>query len=638
MSDGKREHRPHPDGSSGSEAPGQDRRSRSAGPGRGPGRGPGGHGARIETPKNFRRAIRRLIAYFGGEWPSLLVVAGAIIVSSVLKAIGPARIGSAITQHIERAPNMAEFVRQMLIVSAIYLAAWIADSLNGAFMNRAGNRLVFRLRRDSFSHLQNLSMAYFEQRGLGDIISRVTNDIEMIYNALTNGFANLLGGLVSIVGILVAMVVLDLTLSLVVLALLPVLVVVTAVIGKMVRQAFRTNQALIGQLNATVNESISSARLIKTFHTESDTYDRFVKISDDARKAGARAEIVSFAVHPLMRLINGLAGALVIGVGGYLAVTRGGGYTIGLITAFVLYARRFFEPLRRITEVYNLIQSALAGAERVFEMLDEKPEIVNAADAKTVDDIEGHVEFRNVSFGYLPDQIVVDDVNLVANSGQVVAIVGPTGAGKTTLVNLLSRFYDVRGGAILVDGTDIRDLDIDSFRTRMGVVLQEPYFFADTIMRNIKYGKPNATDDEAINAAITADADHFIRRLPEGYETMLQERGANLSEGERQLLAIARAILADPRILILDEATSSVDSLTEATIQKGLLTLMEGRTSFIIAHRLSTIRNADQVVVLHDRKIIERGTHDELMEADGFYARLYRLQFERPEITEEMDI
>ena len=595
-------------------------------------------GMQIEAPQNFRAALGRLLRYFGYEWRALIVTATGIIAFSVLRALGPARLGNAITQHIELDPNMAAFTTQMLIVVAIYGAAWIAEALARAFLARASNRLIFRLRRESFSHLQQLSMSFFERRGLGDIISRVTNDIEMIYNALANGMAELVGGVFSLAVTLVAMVALDLRLSLVIFALLPLLIWVTGIVGKLVREAFRTNQAMIGRVSAHLNESVAAVRVIKSFHKEQDTAGRFREINADARDAGSRAEIVSFAVHPIMRVINGLAAALIVGVGGYLAVTTGGGYTVGLLSAFLIYSSRFFEPLRQITQVYNLIQSALAGAERVFEVMDAEPEITNKENAVAMQDIAGDVTFRDVSFGYEPDQTVVRDISLDARSGQVVAIVGPTGAGKTTLVNLLSRFYDVRSGAIRVDGVDIRDMEVNSLRTRMGVVLQEPYFFADTIMANIKYGNPSATDEEAMEAAHTADADHFIRRLPEGYQTMLLERGANLSEGERQLLAIARAILADPRILVLDEATSSVDSLTEATIQRGLIRLMEGRTSFIIAHRLSTIRGADQVIVLHDQRIVERGTHEELMERNGFYARLYRMQFERPEITEEMSI
>ena len=600
--------------------------------------GSGRFGGKIETPENFKKAIGRLIKYFGNEWKSLIVVSIGIISGAILKATAPARIGQAIRRHIEIQPEVEAFVRAMVTVLLIYLFAWIADALSSAFTARIGNRLVYRMRRDTFNHLQSLSMSYFDNRGIGDIISRVTNDIEMIYNALTNGFTNLLGGLFSIVGILIAMLILDLRMSLVVLAMLPVMIVTTATLGKLVRKAFRTNQRLIGQLTGRIAESISTIKVIKSFHRERRTYESFTELNAEAKTAGIKAEVVSFILFPIMRMMNGVTLALVVGIGGALVTLRTGEYSIGLLTAFILYARRFFEPLRQVTNVYNLIQSALAGAERVFEIIDSKPQITNRPDAKHIDDIKGDVEFRQVSFGYLPDQVVLEGIDLEARSGEVVAIVGPTGAGKTTLVNLLSRFYDARSGSILIDGTDIRDIEINSLRTKMGVVLQEPYFFSGSIIDNICYGNAAATSDDAIRAATLSKADSFVRRLPEQYETKLLERGTNISQGERQLLAIARAILADPAILILDEATSSVDTLTESLIQRGLLELMKGRTSFVIAHRLSTIRNADKVLVVHDRRIVERGTHDELMKADGFYSRLYRLQFEKPEITEDMDI
>jgi ATP-binding cassette subfamily B protein len=597
-----------------------------------------GYGSKIERPESFRAAVARLVRYFGGEWPSLIVVGIAIAASALLKAIAPALIGNAISNHIEIAPDASAFVRDMLVVLGVYAGAWLADALNGGFMVRAGNRLVARLRSESFNQLQRLSMSYFDRRGIGDIVSRVTNDIEMIYNALTSGFGNLLGGLMSTVGMLVAMLALDLRLSLVVLTVLPLMVIITARIGRRVRTAFRENQRLVGKMNAVLAESITSIKVTKTFHRGQETIENFERVSEDARAAGERAETASFILHPMMRVINGIALALVVAVGGTLVVTVGQPYTVGLITAFILYSRRFLEPLRQVTEVYNLIQSALAGAERVFELMDAEPEVRNAAEAKELSDIRGDVRFEQVSFGYLPDQTVLDEISFEANSGETIAIVGPTGAGKTTLVNLLSRFYDVREGSIRIDGRDVREIDIDSLRTRMGVVLQEPYFFADTIAANIRYGKPSASAQEVERAASIAEADQFIRRLPDGYETVLLERGLNLSEGERQLLAIARAVLADPKILVLDEATSSVDSLTERLIQRGLLNLMEGRTSFVIAHRLSTIRNADRVLVLHDHRIVESGTHDELMEKQGFYARLYRMQFEKAEITESTSI
>jgi ATP-binding cassette, subfamily B, multidrug efflux pump len=479
-------------------------------------------------------------------------------------------------------------------------------------------------------------MGSFDKRGIGDFISRMTNDIEMVFNAMNNGFTSMVGGMLSMIMTLIAMFVLSVPLTFVILAVVPVMAVLTGVIGKKIRGAFRKNQEWVGRLTASIEESVSGIKVTQTFRREEAEFAKFEKINDQSQKVGVEAELISFAFMPLMNIMTSLTLGLIVGVGGYMALkSTAEGVSIGLLTSFILYSRQFFEPLRQITQVYSMIQSALAGAERLFEMMDMKPEVVEKPDALPLNDIRGIVEFSNVGFAYEEGKTVLEEINFRTEPGQVLAIVGPTGAGKTTLINLLSRFYDVGSGRIAVDGTDIRDLKIDDLRTSMGVVLQEPFFFAATIRENLLYARPDATEEQMISAAKTANAHYFVSRLPEGYDTMLSERGNNLSQGERQLLGIARAILSDPRILILDEATSSVDSLTEAHIQEGLIRLMKGRTSFIIAHRLSTIRNANHVLVMHNRRIVESGTHDELMaKPDGFYAKLYGMQSQKLEILE----
>ena len=601
------------------------------------GRGRGRHGMPIETPKNARGATRRLLGFFAGEWPVMIPAGVGVVVAAVCKAAAPGALGGAIEQHIEISPSMAGFIAAMTTVLALYLGGWAGDVLSGVFMARAGNRLVYRLRRKSFGHVQKLSMAYFDKVGIGDLMSRLTNDIEMIYNALTNGFTSLVGGLFSMVGILIAMLFMNPLLTVLIVAVFPIIIITTALVGRLVRRSFRTNQQAIGKLQTEIEESVSAVKLIKSFGNEKSAYDSFVTVNDEARAAGQVAETASIMLHPIMRVVNGLSLAIVIGVGGYMVVTGVPGYTVGLMTAFVLYGRRVFEPLRGISGVYNLIQSALAGSERIFEVLDQEPDIEaeggeaqgsgTAAGGEHVAvgaEIRGSISIDNVTFSYLEGSPVLHSVNLDVSAGETIAIVGPTGAGKTTLVNLLSRFYDPDAGKIRIDGKDVRDIPIHTLRRSMGVVLQEPYFFADTIRENIAYGQPRADEETIVRAAKRARADESIRHLPEGYDTKLVERGMNLAQGERQLLAIARAVLAEPRILILDEATSSIDSLTERRIQEGLLELMAGRTSFIIAHRLSTIQNADRVVVVENGRVLETGSHDELMAAGGRYAQLQR--------------
>jgi ATP-binding cassette subfamily B protein len=539
----------------------------------------------IEAPRDYAKTLRRLLRYFGG-FKALIVAATIFIAAATLfRTLVPALVGEAIKVDLELGRDLPDFVHRMKIILAIVIGAWIADAVSGILMTRLSNRLVYRLREDSFARVQTLSMKSFDRHGIGDFISRMTNDIEMVYNAMNNGFANLVGGLLSMVTVLAAMLLLSWRLSLVVIAVVPVMAVLTGIVGKRIRNAFRKNQEWVGRLSSSIEESVTGVRVTQTFCREEAEFAKFEKINDANQRVGVEAELISYTFMPLMNVMTSLTLGLIVGVGGALAMKGAGapdagafpgGVSIGLLTAFILYSQRFFEPLRQITQVYNMLQSALAGAERLFELMDTRPEVVEKPDVLPLADPAGAVEFTGVGFGYEEGKPVLDEIGFRTRPGQVVAVVGPTGAGKTTLVNLLGRFYDVQSGSITIDGTDIRDLRIDDLRRCMGVVLQESFFFATTIRENLLYARPGATEEEMIAAARTANAHYFISRLPHGYDTLLSERGGNLSQGERQLLGIARAILADPRILILDEATSSVDSLTEARIQEGLIRLMKG--------------------------------------------------------------
>ena len=589
------------------------------------GRGPGSRG-KIESAKDFKKTIKRFIMYFGTEKKVLIVAGIAIIAATLLRVITPAMVGNAIKENIEINPDAAMFIERMFQLLGIYVAVWLIEGISGILMTKSANNIVFKMRNQAFAHVQKLSMSYFDKKGIGDVMSRLTNDIESIYNILSNGFSALIGGVLSLVGTVIAMIVLDFKLSLVVILVVPILLYMTTFIGKRVRKVFRKNQALIGGMSSKIQESFSGMKVIKTFGREEEEYAEFEKINSKVRDMGIKADLTAYLLNPLMNFFMAFTLALVVAGGGFLIMKYEGIYSVGLLTSFIMYARRFAQPLRRLTGVYNMLQSSIAGAERVFEVLDTKVEVNSCQDAVILDDIYGDIEFKNVIFGYDKDKIIIDDISFKAQRGEVVAIVGPTGVGKTTLINLLSRFYDVDEGVIAIDKQDIRKIDLNSLRSKMGVVLQESFFFSTTIRENLLYGNPSASDEEIIQAARLARADHFIKKLPKGYDTVLSERGMNLSQGERQLLAIARAILADPKILILDEATSNIDTLTEVHIQEGLLELMKNRTSFIIAHRLSTIKNADKVLVMKNGKIIEQGKHQELLKLNGFYSTLYKMQ------------
>ena len=542
-------------------------------------------------------------------------------------------MGLAIDRFIA-AGDRSGLLRMVLLMLGAYVGAWLAQAGQFALMATISQRVLRDLRERLFVHLQSLSLSYFDRHPHGELMSRLTNDLDVLNRVLSQQVTQTVSGLLTLVGILVMMFVINFWLALASMIVFPIMVLFVGWVGRRTRSGFRDYQMRIGRLNGQLEEMFSGQRVIIAFGQEVRALADFDRANNEVRDVGIRAQTFAMLVPPLMGILSNANIAVLAGLGGWMVLE--GLATVGTIATFYNYSRRFAAPLRQLGNLYNQLQSALAGAERVFEIIDEEPELPDRADAVELTRVEGEVDYDHVDFGYEEGVPVIKDVSLEAWPGRTFALVGPTGAGKTTLVNLLTRFYDVDEGSISIDGIDIRDVKKESLRQQLGIVLQDNFLFSESVMENIRYGRLDATDEEVVAAAKMANADQFIRRLPEGYQTELTERGENLSQGQRQLLSIARAILADPAILVLDEATSSVDTRTEMHIQEALLRLMEGRTSFVIAHRLSTIRDADRILVVRDGRIIERGNHEELLAKRGFYHELYTSQFKGRELPEEL--
>ncbi|WHY00664.1 ABC transporter ATP-binding protein [Neobacillus sp. DY30] len=614
----------------------QDRPSKTPPPLSIPGR-PGGfggqrRGAPVVKPKNFRETIRRLWHYFGNERKMLSIVFSFILLSSALSLLSPFLIGKAVDAISLETQVDFNFLEIMVL---ILIAAFILDAvltfLQGWIMAGVSQRIVKRLRNALFKKLQKLPVAFFDKRTHGELMSRLSNDIDNVSSTISQSTTQLMSGVIVIGGSFIMMLILSPILTVASLVTVPLVFLLTKTIAKRTSVLFKDQQIQLGKLNGQIEETISGIEVVKAFNHEEKVIDEFEEVNQKLREVGLKAQIWSGFLMPIMNVINNLGFAIVAVTGGFLAVENM--ITVGAIASFITYSRQFVRPLNDLAQIFNMLQSGVAGAERVFEILDEQEEPEDLQDAVVLDKPKGHVVFENVSFGYRGDVPIIKNVSFESDIGSSTALVGPTGAGKTTIVNLLTRFYDVTEGGILLDGRDIREYTRDSLRSCFGFVLQDTYLFSGTIKENIKYGKPDARDEEVINAAKMANADAFIKRLPGQYETILSENGGNLSQGQRQLIAIARVILAKPAVLILDEATSSIDTRTELHIQEALLSLMEGRTSFIIAHRLNTIRDADRIMVIENGKIVEQGSHGELMDTQGRYYHMFFNQFKNVEIA-----
>jgi len=588
--------------------------------------GGAGRFGRKEKPMNAKETIIRLWTYFDTQRRPLAMVLIAVIIHTSLLIFVPYLVGRAIDTFtsLDGDLNTHALLHVLLVLMMVHLLGLVLSLYQGWSVAKLSQQIVKSMRDILFMKLQKLPISFFDTRSHGEMMSRLTNDIDNVSSTVSGSLTALISGVLTLFGTFIMMLVLSPLLTVAALTIIPLVFLLTKFVAKTTSKLFRAQQKKLGELNGMIEESIAGVEVVRAFNQEANFLSQFEKTNHELRTIGVKAMIFSGFLMPLMNVIANFGFAVVTVLGGVLAIR--GNLTVGVIAAFLTYSRQFSRPLNEIANIFNTLQSAVAGAERVFQIMDEQEERLDAADAIQAGQFAGAVEFKDVHFGYEAGNPIIKNVNFKISAGQTVALVGPTGAGKTTIVNLLTRFYEVNAGQILIDGIDINQYTRVSLRQNFGMVLQDTYLFSGTIKENIRYGNLKATDEDIIQAATKAASHSFIAALPDGYHTKLIEGGSNLSQGQRQLLAITRAILANPSILILDEATSSIDTRTEIKIQKALLELMKGRTSFVIAHRLSTIREADVIMVIDNGEITELGTHEALLERKGFYANMYLKQ------------
>lgn len=602
------------------------------GPGKGPGKAP-------EKAKDFKGTTKKLIKNYLSKYKvALFIVIIFAIGSTIFSIVGPKILGNATTEIFNglvsklsggAGIDFGKIAQILLTLLGLYLISALFSLIQGFTMTSVAQKLTYKLRNDLAVKINKLPMKYFDKRTKGEVLSVVTNDIDTLSQNLNQSITQIITSICTLIGILIMMISISYELTLISILILPVTIfVVKNIVGKS-QKYFKRQQDYLGHVNGQVEEVYGAQTIVKAFNGEEKVVEEFSKANKELYHAAWKSQFLSGLIHPLMNFIGNIGYVAVAIMGGYLAIE--GKITVGNIQSFIQYNKQFTQPINQIAQVSSMLQSMVAAAERVFEFLEEKEEVEDVQNPKSTENLKGNITFDHVQFGYDEDRIIINDFSADVKDGQKIAIVGPTGAGKTTMVKLLMRFYDVNKGAILVDGINIKDFKREDLRKMFGMVLQDTWLFGGTIKDNIKYSKPDATDAEVIEAAKAAHVHHFIKTLPKAYDMILNEESSNVSAGQKQLLTIARVILADPKILILDEATSSIDTRTEIQIQAAMDNLMKGRTSFIIAHRLSTIKNADLILVMNHGDIVEQGTHEELLAKGGFYADLYNSQFEEVE-------